>query len=409
MSSLDTTAYGAMLQSLYPDEEVENAAFQPTKLAKRIKKIDDFYGDGTLKFPLQYAAGAGRSSTFATAQANSSAAKRAGWVLTRKVDYVVYSQTTEVIMASSRDSQAFASSTKAEMDMQLSALGQSFSNKIYGDGTVGTIAAGGISGATATLTFGTDVKNFYPGQKVQLSATTSGGAVKAGGPLTVLGVSRAAGTVTFTAGIVATVGTAVPGDFIFVDGDYGTQFSGLKLWLPLVAPSATPFNGVDRSVDVDRLSGARVNNPNGDPAENLISLGQLVAAGNPGPKQLIVINTQHYGNIVKSLGSKVTYMRNGTGDSDGKMLMGATGAFVGLSSGMAEIFVDPDCPGGQGWILDEDVIEFHSMGKVPNIIDSDGNLAIRLSNADAVETRASYFGDLFIKNPYKCGTFATPV
>lgn len=407
MSSLDVTGFAAMLKTIYPDEEVETAAFQNTLFAKRLKKIDDMYGDdgGGLRSPIQIASGAGRSRTFATAQTNATPGLRAAWVLHRKTDYAVYQVTAETLKASSRDVGAFVPAFKAEMDLQLLGLGQSFSRDVYGDGSLGVIATGGISASTITLKYATDTKNFFKNQKIQLSATTSGGAVKAGGPLTVASVSASAGTVTFTAGVVATIGTAAAGDFVFVDGDYGLSLNGLKSWIPLVAPGATLFNGVDRTQDIERLAGFRLDNPNGDPGENLLTVGQQLAMGSPNPNSLIVlVNPIHYGAIMKTLQSKVFRANNEKTD-----VIGSNGVKVALSCGIAEVIADPDCPGGQGWILDESVVEFHSMGAVPHISMEDGNESLRVANADSVEVRARYWGDLLIRNPHKCATFSTPV
>ena len=405
------TEYTNMLKVLFPDGEVESAALHDTVWAKRIKKIDDFTGK-ELDFPLPFANGAGRSATFATAQSNASAPLYAGWRLTRKTDYVVWQVTAEAIRASRDDRGAFASAQKNVGDMNLAEIGRSFSVGLYGTGGggIGQIATGGISGATATLTFAHDVRNFYKGQKIDVSAANdSTAAARAGSPLTVLSVSYSAGTVTFTAGIVATVAAAVAGDFFIQQGDEALKISGLSAWIPLTTPSATLFNGVDRTADPERLAGFRVNNPNGDPGENLITLGELVSVGKPGRNQCILINPIHYGSLLKSLSSKITYMRQGNSDTQGKMLIGGTGVMVGLSSGMAEIVVDADCPGGQGWLLDEDTWECHTLDAVPHLSAEDGRQALRGATTDTIEVRARYWAEQLCKNPHRNGTFATPV
>lgn len=409
MAAVGLTEYTNMLKILYPEGAVEDAALHDTVWAKRIKKIDDFTGK-ELDYPLAFANGAGRSHTFATALANASAPQYAGWRLTRKRDYVLWSVDCETIHASRDNRGAFVAAQKEVADQHIAEIGRSFSVGLYGrvGGGVGQIATGGISGAVATLTFAHDARSFFKGQKVAVSAANdSTAAARAGSPLTVLSVSYSAGTVTFTAGIVATVGAAVVGDFLIPDGDAALAMSGLQEWIPLTAPGATLFNGVDRTQDIERLAGFRVNNPNGDPGENLITLGELVAIGKPGPKQIVLINPIHYGTMLKSLSSKIVYNREASNDSQGKFLVGGTGVMVGLSSGVAEIVVDSDCPGGLGWLLDEDTWEFHSLEAVPHLAAEDGRQSLRGATTDTIDVRARWWGDQRCKNPHKNGVFAT--
>lgn|SRR5262245_12312922 len=408
MASVGLTEYANMLKILYPDGEVENAALHDTVFAKRVTKVADFYGD-SLKWPLPYANGAGRSAVFATAQSNASTPQYAGWQLRRKRDYVVYQLDLETLHASEKDRGAFVAAQKNLMDMHLAELGRSFSVGLYGigGGSLGQIATGGISSATATLTYAHDTRNFYKGQKIDVSAANdSTAAARAGSPLTVASVSYSAGTVTFTAGIVATVGGAIPGDYLIQQGDEAAKISGLAGWIPLASPSATTFNNVDRTADPERLAGWRVNNPNGDPGENLITLGEYVAMGTPGPRQIVLINPINFGTLLKSLSSKIVYQRTGVSASGGNFLVGGTGVSVGLSTGVAEIVVDPDCPGGLGWLLDEDTWQFHSLREVPHIVAEDGRESLRGATTDTIEVRARYWGDLLCTNPHRNGTFS---
>lgn len=394
-----------MFKHLYPDGEVESNALHETVWAKRIKKVDDFVGD-QLEWPLPYANGAGRSHDFATAQANKSAIKSKKWVITCKTDYVLWDIDARAIAASEKNRGAFVSAQKVTADGHMKEIGRSFSVGLYGrvGGGIGQIATGGISGSVATLTFPHDVRNFYEGQKIDVSAANdSTAAARAGSPLTVQSVDYDAGTVTFTAGIVATVGGAIAGDFLIPDGDAALSMAGLQEWIPIGAPGV--LHGVTRSTDPQRLGGWRVNNPNGDPGENLITLGQKVAIGSPGPNQIVIVNPIHFGTMVKSLGSRITYTREGP--KAGDLAIGATGVKVGLSSGMAEIVCDPDCPGGLGWLLDEDTWEFHSLKEVPHIAMEDGNKSLRGSNFDGVEVRVRWWGDQLCTDPRKNGTFST--
>jgi hypothetical protein len=401
-----------MYKELYPDGEVESAALHDCVLAQRIKKVSDFYGD-ELKWPLPYASGAGRSHDYTTARTNASKVLSKQWTLTHKSDYVFWQIDNRALHASEKDRGAFVSGQKLIADMHLAEIGRSFSVGVFGTvgGGIGQIAA--INAAVATLTYAHDVRNFYPGQKIDVSAANdSTAAARAGSPLTVSSVDYDAGTVTFTAGIVATVAGAVVNDYFIPDGDAAIGMSGLQDWIPLSTSGlGNAFNGVVRSADPQRLAGWRVDNANADPGENLITLGQKVAIGKPGPRQIVVVNPIHYGSLIKSLSSKIVYQRQGTAKKDGDMLIGATGTMVGLSSGTAEIVTDPDCPGGKGWLLDEDTWVFHSLLEVPHIaMEGRGTGgALHGGTYDGIEVYARWWGDLLCLRPSANGVFSTPV
>ena len=409
MAAITLTDYDKMLKILYPDGEVENAALVDCVFARRVKKIADFYGK-ELDWPLPYANGAGRSATFATALANTSSPKYAGWVLKRKRDYVIWEIDNETLHASEKDRGAFVTAQKNITDMHLAEIGKSFSVGLYGvgGGSLGTIAAAGITGSTATLTYQHDVRNFYEGQKVDVSAASdSTAAARAGSPLTVLSVNYSAGTVTFSTGIVASVCGAIPGDCFIQQGDEAAKISGLAGWIPLTAPTATLFNGVDRTKNIESLAGWRVNNAAGDIGDNLITLGQLVANGSPGANQIVLTNPINFGSLVKAISSKNMYPKMGTTAKEGRYLIGGTGVVVALSSGLADVVVDPDCPGGVIYLLDEDTWEFHSLLEVPHLSTEDGRDFMRGGSSDSIQVRARYWGDLLCKNPRKNGVMST--
>src|SRR6185369_11098530 len=48
------------------------------------------------------------------------------------------------------------------------------------------------------------------------------------------------------------------GDYIQIDGDFGDGLLGVDGWNPYTAPGATSFYGIDRTVDLVRLSGNRL-------------------------------------------------------------------------------------------------------------------------------------------------------
>ena len=119
---------------------------------------------------------------------------------------------------------------------------------LYGNGggargEIAAITAGGV----VTLANSSDIVFFERDMMLQAKADdgTGAGAIRAGTD-TIASVDRSAGTFTLT-------GAAVPagwvvGDFMFQQGDIANVVTGLKGWLPTVAPVAgDAFFGLDRS------------------------------------------------------------------------------------------------------------------------------------------------------------------
>ena len=201
----------------------------------------------------------GVSSTFARAKANQSPSQPLAFNITTADRFGTWSieHKLTVLQRNSRGRivEAMAYESKKLMDR----LAASYGAIIHGDGggSIGRISV--IAGPTATLLNPDDVKNLEVGDLIYLSGNSgaaSTDALRAGGPLTVQSVDFDAGSVTFTAGIVATIGTAVVNDYIFRDGDFQLAPTGFEGWNPLVIP-ATAFFGMTRTTYGIRQAGLR--------------------------------------------------------------------------------------------------------------------------------------------------------
>ena len=221
-------------------------------------KKEDFYGD-FVKGPLKYAPNAGRSATFTTAQANQNNIKNVAFLYDRASDYAIARIKNEAILASKNNSGAFISILKQEMEGAQQNIANSAAAAIYGTGSgaIGQIPAGqNVALTTVTLSDPETIVNFEVGYTVSASAANGGGSVKAGS-LVVASVDRVNGVVTFTQALSTGIATIAASDFLFIQGDYDLKMKGLGAWIPSTTPGATPFFGVDRSLDVTRLGGWR--------------------------------------------------------------------------------------------------------------------------------------------------------
>jgi hypothetical protein len=304
--------------------------------------------------------------------------------------------------ASQSNEGAFMEAATVEIDGIIQSLTRSNAGKIYraGWGDIGVIAVGGISGSTITLATIDDVVGWESDMKIQLCADQSGSVYRAGGPLTVSAVNRLTGVVTFTAGVVATIGAAVVGDFTFIDGDRQNSatpvrlcLSGLEAWIPSAAPTATVFFGADRSVDPTRLGGLRYNGANIPIEETLVEAATLV--GREGHKLThFFMSFKSFSALQKTLGSKVQYV-----DLKITPEIGFTAIKVTGPRGPINVVPDQNCPANRVFGLNMDYIKLYSLGKPIGVIDSDGMTILRQGTADGVEARYGMYAQLGIRAP----------
>jgi hypothetical protein len=336
-----TINMAAILKTIFPSGLPKDATYKDNPLLALMPKATDFYGEDA-KAPLKYAPNAGRSSTFATAQNNSTNVKNVAYRYQRTSDYAVARITNELILASKNNSGAFVSALKQEIDSAQLNVSNSAAQAVYGNGSgcIGQLAASVTLASTSIqLRNIEDVVFFEVDYKIKLSAANGGGSVRAG-VLTVVAVDRESGIVTVDANISTAIPTATVNDFISIEGDYDKKMKGLAAWLPSVAPtSGDNFFGVDRSVDVTRLAGFR-----GDlsalPIEEALIQGGMKIGRDGGKVDHVFMSFQKYADLTKSLGSKVQYVDVIAKDAS----IGFQGVKVNLGKSIATVIPDRNCP-----------------------------------------------------------------
>lgn len=259
-----TANFAAILKTVWSDG-LEVPLFSDAPAWALCPKTTDWTGDPYV-CDIDVGGLNGISSTFSAAKARKGASKPQKFSIPSADRYVLWGVEHKLMALSSDDKGAVVEAVGYESKKALERMGATMGHLIHsnGGGSVGQIAAGGITGATITLTDAQQIKNFELGDAFYLSAGDgSGGAdtLKVGGPLTVLSVdidSAGLGKVTFTAGVTATIATAAAGDFLFRDGDFKACPTGLEGFNPFAAPTATLFMGMDRTLFPIRQAGIRI-------------------------------------------------------------------------------------------------------------------------------------------------------
>lgn len=397
-----TTSNSAyILKTLWPQKRVENTVYKDHAFLAMVPKNEEFYGD-SMVLAVRFADTQGRSATFSTAQANKGNHQGKKFILTRVKDYQLVSLETEAILASKNDRGALIRNLDTEMDSGMNNIGKSLATALYRTGT-GSIGQSASTASPITLVNINDITSFEVGMVITASQT-DGGALRAGSG-TITAIDRDAGTITYS----GTITSLTANDYLYAQGDEAAAGSNLKVagllaWLPSTAPAtggSDSFFSVDRSSDVTRLAGLRVDATGLNPEEACVTaLSKLSREG--GRPDHLFVNHLDFRNIEISIGSKLVYKPMSVGE------IGFTGLELIGPRGPVMVVPDQDCPSGRGFALQMDTWKFYSLEKAPQVLDLDGNRLSREPTADRWEARIVYFGNLGCVAPGYNANIAMP-
>ena len=395
MAALSATGFAAALKQHYTDERIENMVYKDNPFLAMVAKYEDFGGEN-LKLPIKYGNPMGRSATFGTAQSNVTGGNIKAFLLTRIKDYAIAQIENEVLEASKGNANAFLEAAVFAIDGSIQAATRSLAVALYGNGkgSIGVVSTS--DSTTITLATTQDITNFEVDMSLVSSADESGGT--AGTAISVTGINRDTGVLTMGAD-PSTIFTSTL-KYIFVEGDYATdstallKVSGLGAWLPSTAPGSTDsFFNVNRSADVDRLGGIRFDGSSLPIEEALIGAAARAARAG-GKPDYCFMNYSNFADLEKALGSKVSYVEKNI-----KPEIGFRGILIHGPRGPLNVIPDQNCPNGVAYMIQMDVWKLYSLGKAPRILSGDGLKQLRVYNADAIEVRVGYYGQLGCRAP----------
>ncbi len=402
MAALDTSSASAVLKTYYSNQRVQQLMYKDAPLYAMLEKVKDFYGSN-YPLPMRVTNPQGRSNTFSNAQAQKTPSNFKTFTLTRASDYSLASISTEAILASETNPGAFLKLATAEIDGALESLKRSLAWALYGDGSgaLGSIASvSSTNPEVLTLSHVEDVVKFEDGQTIQVrsGATTrlfATGVAQA----VVIAVDRDQGLVTVNVDNSGNTDTIVANDTANVVGDYNAKLTGLAGWIPSSAPSATPFFGVDRTIDPTRLAGVRVPST-GKPLDEALIDGARRLGREGGNPDHAFMGFSKYADLEKTLGNRVRY-------TDIQVAGIAFRAIeVAGPQGTIKVIPDRDCPEDKIYLLQMDTWALYSLKEPVMIVDLDGNKMLRESAADAFEVRCASFSQLGCDRPGSNGVLS---
>lgn len=390
MAGLSSSDLAQVLKIIYPKGVPLIEMYKKCPTLALMPKNTEWAGIST-KFPLIWGAPQGASADLATAIANKSASKHAGFDVTCVDDYAVWGITGKAIAQSRNDQGAFVRYLKVEMDGAMETLKRSAHHSLFrnGGGALGQISATStVASQTITLANKYDVVFFEVGQVLVSSATdgTTGSARTGGTGQTVSAIDRTTGTITGTQDWNVAITGCLAGDYLFRDGDFGLKMLGLDAWLPQNAPGATSFYGVNRSLDTVRLGGTRLPTTSADKPidETLLDLLDEVDT-NGGSTDVIVLHNKQWTSLEKRMLSKVIYSEKVVDIGTAKL--GFRSIVLKGPSGDVNVIADRNTLIDTAFALQLDTWELGSMGEQFLMLDDDGLPFLRTSQSDEIEGR----------------------
>jgi len=407
-----------ILKFIYTSRALQNAVYDKNPLFALIPKQSGFNGR-SLIHALTYGNSLARSAAFDRAQGladvNGQASalsitdtgfnRDVNFTITRVKNYAMYTIEQELLLAASGDRASFAKGLTQLVDGTLQTLKNDFGRDVYGSGLgeLGQMTA--ISGAGPfTWTVGEAITQIEVGMTIVVStgSTKTAALRNSGGGVVVASVNRSAGTFT----TATNPDSAVANDWLFTKGDRPAgsttaigsmlKIAGMDAWNPVTAPASSEnFFGVDRSVDVTRLAGQRLDISSLQPEEGMITALAALAREDSEPSHVFMSFTDEK-NLKLALGSRVDAEYTQVGD------IGFESIRLRGPNGTVKVYADRNAPVGYARLLQLDTWELKHLGDLVNKGDAagDGGLA-REYRADRFEGRMSFYGNLLCHAPSK--------
>lgn len=402
--SLTNTEFNDALKDYYTDERVEEVQYRDRPLLAYLAKFEKF-GGRKLPIPIQFGDPQAISASFSVAQtrASGTSSQIDAFELTRVKLYGIANIDTETMEASEGNEAAWFDARTNEINNQIEGVSNVLAQSLYrsGWGDVGVI--GSISGSTITLATLSDIHGIEVGQVHVLSSSLNAAVLRnSGTTITVSGVNRNTGVITYSAGVVATIAAAANGDTIFLNGcrqDSATPTmlmpAGLEAWCPSGGASATAFFNVVRTQD-SRLAGVSYNGTADAPEDAIIETANRMASLGRKATHAFVSFGQ-FSKIVKAqrLLERFRDTMTATVGFEGVIILG--------SKGPIKLIPDQYCPATRAFVLDLPATKLYSLKKAVRVIDNDGNMVLRQSDGDGVQVRVGFKGNLGCKAPTGIG------
>lgn len=384
-------------------------------LVPKDESPDGFAGK-YIPVPLEYGAPQGRSHSFSNAQSQQTPTSLVSFFVYVISDYQLVTITNLLMEQTKSNAGAFVDAAKLLLDGGFRNITNNIAFELFSNGT----AARGIStdassqagvtpnGTVLPLSNAQQIVQFEVGMLLVASATEGGapstdtvivqsvdranGIVMGQASAAVLSANWAIGTGSAylsIAGDLPATGATSTGSFL--------ALSGLAAWIPVASPSLSDnFWGVNRSADPTRLAGLRYDAQSYTIEEGITNA--LAFSNREGAKpDIAIMDFASYASLVNALGAKVQYVQV----QHDEVEVAFEGITFQSAYGRVTVLADRSCPPQTCYLLTMSTWKLRSLGKVPHILTygMEGLEGLRVGNADALEIRIGYYGNLICSAP----------
>ena len=409
----------AALKELYTDDKdyMKDLVYKENPFLALVPKNEspDGFAGKYIPVPLEYGNPQGRAHTFANAQSQQTATNLASFFVYVIQDYQLVTITNLLMEQTKSNAGAFVDAAKLQIDGGFRNITNNIAFELFADGTgtrglIGsTDSSGSASGIyVITLSNVQQIVNFEVNMLL-VNFTKSSTAISAisSSQGLVTAVDRANGKITIqTSTGAADSSWASAGKGLGINGDVvsGTistgsslAISGLAAWIPTASPSGSDsFWGVNRSSDPTRLAGLRYDGSSLTIEEAMTNALAFVNREGGRP-DLAIMDFASYAALVNSLGAKVQYVQV----KHDEVEVAFEGITFQSAYGRVTVLADRSCPPQTAYVLTMSTWKLRSLGKVPHILTYglEGLEGLRVGNADALEIRIGYYGNLICSAP----------
>lgn len=410
----------AALKELYTDDKeyMKDLVYKENPFLALVPKNEspDGFAGKYIPVPLEYGTPQGRSHTFANAQNQQTATSLASFFVYVISDYQLVTITNLLMEQTKSNAGAFVDAAKLQMDGGFRNITNNIAFELFNSGTatrgVSTSASSQagvtVGGTVLPLASPQNVVQFEVGMTLVASATDGG--APSTDTVTITSVNRATGVIAGTASAASLSANWAIGSgaaYLTVMGDLPAAgasntgsylaLSGLAAWLPKASPASNDnFWGVNRSADPTRLAGCRYDASSYTIEEGMTNaLAFLNREG--GKPDLAVMDFASYASLVNALGAKVQYVQVNHDEVE----VAFEGITFQSAYGRVTVLADRSCPPQTCYLLTMNTWKLRSLGKVPHILTygMEGLEGLRVGNADALEIRIGYYGNLICSAP----------
>lgn len=410
----------AALKELYADskEYMKDLVYKENPFLALVPKNEspDGFAGKYIPVPLEYGTPQGRSHTFTNAQNQQTATALISFFVYVIEDYQLVTITNLLMEQTKSNAGAFVDAAKLQIDGGFRNITNNIAFELFGDGTATRGISTSASTQNSTVAGGTVLPLSNANQIVAfevgmlLVASSSAGGAPSTDTVLITAVDRATGIISGTASAASLSGNWAIGSgaaYLTISGDLPTggaattgsylALSGLAAWLPVTTPTpGVLYWNVDRSADPTRLAGCRFDASSYTIEEGLTSaLAFLNREG--GKPDLAIMDFASYAALVNALGAKVQYVQVNHDEVE----VAFEGITFQSAYGRVTVLADRSCPPQRCYLLTMSTFKLRSLGKVPHILTygMEGLEGLRVGNADALEVRIGYYGNLICSAP----------